>query len=255
MKVIILAGGYGSRLSEYTNSIPKPMVNISGKPIVLHIMEHFINYGFNNFYLAMGYKSDYIKNYFATFFNKKVDLTKKFICLENNQLNNQFKNCKVNLVETGLNTMTGGRLKKLQKYINKEDFFMTYGDGISNVNLYKLLKFHQKYKKIGTVTAVHPPARFGEMKIAKNNTVYEFKEKPLTSKSWINGGFFIFNYKFFSYLVNNSSILEKEPLENLSKKNQLKAFKHNGFWQCMDTKRDKDFLDDLYKSNNKQWPL
>ena len=132
---------------------------------------------------------------------------------------------------------------------------MTYGDGLSNINLCKLLKFHQKNKKIGTVTAVHPPARFGEMKIAKNNIVYEFKEKPLTSKSWINGGFFIFNYKFFSYLGNNSSILEKEPLENLSKKNQLKAFKHNGFWQCMDTKRDKDFLDDLYKSNNRRWPL
>ena len=227
MKVVILAGGFGTRLSEYTKSIPKPMVKINGKPILVYIIEHYLKYGFNDFYIALGYKGNYIKNFF-----KK----------------NKF-NCKINLIDTGLKTMTGGRLKRLKKKIKNETFLLTYGDGVSDVNLQNLVKFHKKKNKLITLTAVRPPARFGAIKI-KGNKVKTFKEKSKLDEGWINGGFFVVEPKFLNFIKNDKTFLEREPLEKASKKNQLLAFKHNGFWQCMDTKRDKDYLEKYYKNIN-----
>tara|TARA_B100001057_G_scaffold492224_2_gene584176 strand:+ start:19982 stop:20677 length:696 start_codon:yes stop_codon:yes gene_type:complete len=226
MKVVILAGGFGTRLSEYTNLIPKPMIKINNRPIIYYIMKHFSNYGFNDFYIALGYKGKIIKDYFRT---------------------NSF-NWNVNLIETGLHTMTGGRLKKLKKYLGKDNFFMTYGDGLSDVNLKKLLKFHSRNSKsLLTMTAVRPPARFGAIKI-NGNKVKIFREKSKIDEGWINGGFFVINPKFINYISNSSTYLERSPLERAAKKNQLYAFKHKGFWQCMDTKRDKDNLEVLLKN-------
>jgi glucose-1-phosphate cytidylyltransferase len=215
MKVVILAGGLGTRISEYTKFIPKPMIKINGVPILVHIMKHYSKFGFNEFYIALGYKGNVIKKYF-----KK----------------NKF-NWRINLINTGKNTMTGGRLKRLKKYIKNEFFFLTYGDGLSDVNIIKLLKFHKKNKKLVTVTAVRPPARFGALKL-KGNIVKNFKEKSKMDEGWINGGFFVINSKFLNFIKNDRTYLEKEPLEKIAKLNQLSAFRHNGFWQCIDNKRD-----------------
>jgi glucose-1-phosphate cytidylyltransferase len=215
MKVVILAGGLGTRISEYTKFIPKPMIKINGLPILVHIMKHYAKFGFNEFYIALGYKGNVIKNYFK---------------------NNKF-NWKINLINTGKNTMTGGRLKKLKKYLNGESFFLTYGDGLSDVNILKLLKFHKKNKKLVTVTAVRPPARFGALKL-KGNFVRYFKEKSSMDEGWINGGFFVVSKKFLNFIKNDKTYLEREPLEKASKLKQLCAYKHNGFWQCIDNKRD-----------------
>ncbi len=224
MKVVILAGGFGTRLSEYTKTIPKPMVNVAGKPILLHIMSHYAKYGFKDFYIALGYKSQVIKKYF----NKK------------------FYDWNVNLIETGKTTMTGGRLKRLKKYLNKETFMLTYGDGASDINIKKLLKFHKKNKRMVTLTAVRPPARFGAIKI-KGNYVSYFKEKSKMDEGWINGGFFVMEPKFLKLIKNDKTFLEREPLEKASKRSQLIAYKHEGFWQCLDTKRDKDKLEKILK--------
>ena len=224
MKVILLAGGLGTRLSEHTKTIPKPMINIAGKPMLLHIMQLYAKYGYKDFYIALGYKGEVIKK----FFNKK------------------FFDWNINLIETGESTMTGGRLKRLKKYIGNETFMMTYGDGLSNVNLEKLLKFHKKNKKLVTLTAVRPPARFGVLKLNGQYVRY-FKEKSKLDEGWINGGFFVMEPKFLTYIKNDKTYLEKEPLEKISKKGQLTAFKHEGYWQCMDTKRDKDQLENLFK--------
>ena len=224
MKVVILAGGFGTRISEYTKTIPKPMIAINKKPILVHIMEHYAKFGFNEFYIALGYKGHIIKKYFK---NKKFQWD-------------------VKLINTGLKTMTGGRIKRLKKFLKKETFFLTYGDGISNVNLQKLLSFHKKNKKLVTLTAVRPPARFGAIKLS-GNKVKIFKEKDIMDEGWINGGFFVMEPKFLDYIKNDNTFLEKEPLEKASKKNQLFAFKHEGFWQCMDTKRDKDKLEKILK--------
>lgn len=221
MKVIILAGGYGTRLSEYTKTIPKPMVKIAGKPILVRIMEHYSNYGIKDFIIALGYKGQIIKKFF-----------KKY--------NNHDWNIK--LIDTGKNTMTGGRLKRLEKIINGETFMMTYGDGLSNINVKKLLNFHKKHKKISTMTVVRPPARFGYVKL-KGNTISYFKEKSSLNEGWINGGFFVLNSKIFKYIKNDETFFEKEPLEKVCKIRELRAFKHHGYWQCMDTKRDKELLE------------
>ena len=225
MKVILLAGGFGTRLAEYTKTIPKPMINIGGKPMLLHIMQQYAKYGFKDFYIALGYKGKIIKN----FFNRK------------------FFDWNINLIETGKNTMTGGRLKRLKKYIGKETFMLTYGDGLSNVNLKKLLEFHKKNKKLVTLTAVRPPARFGALKL-KGQRVSYFKEKAKVSEGWINGGFFVMEPEFFKFIENDNTYLEREPLEQATKKKQLMAFKHQGFWQCLDTKRDKDRLSKILNS-------
>ncbi len=224
MKVIILAGGMGTRISEYTKTIPKPMIKIKDKPLIHHIMDHYAKYGHKDFYIALGYKGNVIKNYFK----KKI-----------------FSKWNINLIETGKKTMTGGRLKKFKKLMNNERFLLTYGDGLSNVNIKKLIKFHKQNKKISTLTAVRPPARFGAIKIKGNKVVY-FKEKSKLDEGWINGGFFVMEPKIFKYIKGNQTFLEKEPLVNLSKKKNLIAFKHLGFWQCMDTKRDKDLLEKTF---------
>ena len=239
MKCVILAGGKGTRISEYTKIIPKPMIKIGNKPILIHIMQHFLKYGHKDFYIAMGYKSNVITNYFKNFkklnepFNHKINKSKVLITLS----------------FTGDNVLTGGRIKKMSRFVNKnENFLFTYGDGVSNVNINKLIKFHKKNRKLITVTAVRPPARFGEITL-KRNLVKSFKEKPQVTEGWINGGFFITNHKFFKLIKGDKTILEKEPLEKAVSKKQLLAFKHSGFWKCMDTLRDRKVLDKIYKEN------
>ena len=226
MKVVILAGGSGTRLSEYTKSIPKPMVKIGDKPILVHIMKLYAKYGFKEFIIALGYKGNLIKKYF-----KK----KKF-------------NWNIKLVDTGLNTMTGGRLKRLKNIIGNQRFLMTYGDGISNINLKKLLRFHIKNNKLVTLAAVRPPARFGAIKI-NGNLVNYFKEKSKLDEGWINGGFFVMEPEFLKFIKGDKTFLEREPLEKLSKKNELIAYKHKNFWQCMDTLRDKKILEEALLKN------
>jgi len=225
MKVVILAGGLGTRISEYTKSIPKPMIPLNGKPIIYYIMKHFYNHGFKNFYVAIGYKGIVLKDYFRK---------------------NKFP-WDVKLIETGQKTMTGGRIKKLKKYIGNERFFMTYGDGLSDVNVSNLLNFHIKNKKLATLTAVRPPARFGKIKLNKINNVTLFREKSSLDEGWINGGFFVLEPKIFSLIKSDKTFFEKEPLQILSQKGQLKAYKHRKIWQCMDTVRDKEILEKLLK--------
>ena len=227
MKVVILAGGLGTRISEYTKTIPKPMIKIKKKPLIVHIMQHFSKFGFKEFYIATGYKGSVIKK----FFKKK------------------FKKWKIKIIDTGKNTMTGGRLKRLKKHLGNETFLMTYGDGLTDLNIKKLINFHRKKRKLVTLTAVRPPARFGALKIKNGNVVY-FKEKSKLDEGWINGGFFVIEPKFLQYIKSDKTYLEREPLEKICKTRQLNAFKYNGFWQCMDTKRDKDKLEKIFKTKN-----
>lgn len=232
MKVVILCGGYGTRLAEETKVRPKPMVKIGRLPILIHLINYYHKYGHNEFILALGYKGNYIKRYFKNFKKKNISIT---------------------LVDTGKNSLTGGRLLRLKKYlINEESFLLTYGDGLSNINLNQLIRFHKNHKKTATLSAVRPPARFGELFIT-DEIVSKFQEKPQTSENWINGGFFIFNKEIFKYLKNDSTILERDPFQKLSKQGQLMAFKHYGFWQCMDTLRDKLLLNQLWRSKKVPW--
>ena len=234
MKVVILAGGKGSRISFYTQKIPKPMIRIGNIPLLVHIMNIYEFYGFNDFIVAAGYKSKVIKDYFLR--NKK------------------YKNIKV--VQTGVNSMTGERILKLKKFLNKEEnFLLTYGDGVTNLNINKVLKFHVKHKKIATVTAVRPPVKFGELTIGKNDNVKKFVEKPQLNKGWINGGFFVLNKKIFKYLRGNKLVFEKKPLSNLCKDGELKAYMHNGYWRCMDNLKEKNSLEEIFKKKNTIWNL
>ena len=225
MKVVILAGGYGTRISEYTKTIPKPMIKINGIPIILHIINHYVSYGYKDFYIALGYKGEIIKKYFKNLKDKKFN---------------------IHLINTGLKTMTGGRLKRLEKFLKGETFLATYGDGLSNININKLVEFHNKNKKLVTLSAVRPPARFGAIKFRGSDISY-FKEKSNLDEGWINGGFFVINSNFLKYIDNDKTLLEKEPFERLTKKKQLCGFKHKGFWQCMDTLRDKEILEKSIK--------
>ena len=246
MKVILLAGGFGTRLADYSSVIPKPMVKIGDKPILWRIMNHYSKYGYNDFYLALGYKSEVIKEYFLNYYTLNDDFS---VHLANGKvdINDINKlNWKVTLAETGLNTMTGGRLKKMKKYIMNDTFLMSYGDGLSDINIQELIKFHKSHGKMVTVTAVHPGARFGELVLDENN-VKKFEEKPQTQKGWINGGFFVMEPEFFDLIDNEETILEKEPLEKASALGELMAYKHEGFWRCMDTKRDRDSLQKLWE--------
>ena len=224
MKVVILAGGFGTRLSEHTKSMPKPMIDINGKPMIYYILKFYAKHGFKDFFIALGYKGQVIKNFF-----KK----------------NSY-GWNINLIETGKKTMTGGRLKRLAKHLRNETFMMTYGDGLSNVNLKKLLKFHKNNKKLVTLTAVRPPARFGALKF-KGHLVRYFKEKSKVDEGWINGGFFVIEPKFLNFIKKDDTYLEREPLELASKKKQLVAYRHEGFWQCVDTKRDLDKIRKILK--------
>tara|TARA_B110000444_G_scaffold253453_1_gene284330 strand:- start:199 stop:960 length:762 start_codon:yes stop_codon:yes gene_type:complete len=252
MKTIILAGGFGTRFSEETEKVPKPMIQIYDKPILLHIMNIYAKYGHTDFGIALGYKADYIKKYFFQTSLDKLNLNISFAQNDSRERNIRNSNWDVELVDTGLNSMTGGRLKKMKKYISKEPFFLTYGDGVADINLDELLNFHKKHKKMVTVTAVRPIARFGELQI-DSGLVRSFKEKPQTDQGWINGGFFVMNPEFLEFIEDDTVVLEKDPLEKVCKMRELMAYKHYSYWQCMDTKRDKDQLEELIKRNNAPW--
>lgn len=256
MKVVILAGGFGTRISEESHLKPKPMIGIGDKPILWHIMKEYSKYGFDEFIIALGYKAYIIKEYFADYFLHTSDVT--FDLAKNKMIvhDNFSEPWKVTLVDTGLNTMTGSRIKKLKKYIGDEPFMLTYGDGVSNVNIKELVDFHEKHKKIATITAVNVGQRFGVLVTDNENNVKAFREKRESDGSWINGGYMVLNPEVFAYIPDGEEIVfEQEPLENLSKDNQLVAYKHRGFWQCMDTQRDKMQLEELWQSGNAPWKV
>ena len=255
MKVVLFAGGLGTRISEETEVRPKPMVEIGGKPILWHIMKMYSHYGFNEFIICLGYKGYVIKEYFMNYFLHNSDIR---IDLGNNNmevLGTRSDAFKVTLVETGLNTKTAGRLQQVIKYIGNEDFMLTYGDGVADVNLKELVEFHKKNNKIATVTSVQPDARFGGMDIAANGVVNSFREKSKADAQWINGGFFVLKPEVFNYLKNDMSgvMWEDGPLEKLTSDNQMVAYKHRGFWKCMDALRDKIELNELWEANNAPW--
>ncbi len=256
-KIVILCGGLGTRLSEETVLKPKPMVEIGGKPILWHIMNIYSHFGYGEFIIALGYKGEVIKDYFRNYYyhqrDLRIDLKTGEINTEKEMMN---KRCEwtVNLINTGQNTMTGGRLHRLRDKLKDATFMLTYGDGVSNVDINKLYQFHKSHGKIATVTAVRPVGRFGVMKF-DGDSVKAFKEKPQTGEGWINGGFFVFEPKIFDYLNGDETILEKVTLENLVEDGQLMAYKHTGFWKCMDTLKDKNILNDMWNSNHANWKV
>lgn len=258
MKVAILAGGFGTRLSEETDIRPKPMVEIGGKPILWHIMKIYSHYGFNDFVICLGYKGYMIKEYFANYFLHQSDIT---IDIGKNDIeihNSKSEPWKVTLIDTGLNSMTGGRIKRIEPYVDGEAFMLTYGDGLSNVDLTKLNEFHEKKNKYATLTAVQPPSRFGAINIDYDDNILEFKEKPKwgrKSENWINGGFFVLESDIFDYIQGDMTYWEREPLENLANDNKLVAYKHAGFWKPMDMLRDKVELEKIWASKNPPWKL
>ena len=251
MKVIILAGGYGTRLSEYTGLIPKPMVGIGGKPILWHIMQTYSQFGHNDFYIALGYKSEVIKDYFLNYHSLNSDFSVDLSTGDTIFHEAKSVDWKVTLVDTGENTMTGGRVKRLKDYIGNETCMMTYGDGVADINLNNLEKFHKDHGKMITMSAVRPAARFGELNL-DGSKVIAFEEKPQLHQGWINGGFLIFEPKFFDLIKNDDTFLEREPFESAANNGELMAYRHEGFWQCMDTKRDHELLEMLYK-NGAPW--
>jgi len=255
MKVVIFAGGLGTRIAEETDARPKPMVEIGGKPILWHIMKIYDHYGFNEFIICLGYKGYIIKEYFMNYFLHNSDIT---INLGSNQLEihgSHTETFKVTLVETGINTKTAGRLKQIERYIGNEDFMLTYGDGLSDVDIQKLLVFHKQQNKIATVMAVQLDARFGGMDVSENGQVTSFREKAKDESKWINGGFFVLRPEVFKYLKGdmNNMMWEDEPLEKLTADHQLAAYKHKGFWKCMDALRDKIELEALWQSGQAKW--
>ena len=252
MKVIILAGGYGTRIAEFTNLIPKPMVKIGGKPILWHIMNYYSKFSLNEFCIALGYKAEVIKEYFLNYHVINSDFTVDLGSGHIDINKNANVNWKVSLKYTGIDTLTGGRLKRLKEYINNETFMLTYGDGLCDVNISELLEFHKRHGKLATVTAVRPVAKFGELNI-NNDKVINFEEKPDVLNGWINGGYFIFEPEFLNLISNDETMLEGQPLSKAAEIGQLMAFKHYGFWQCMDSKRDKDFLEKMWQNNQRPW--
>jgi len=253
MKVVLLAGGLGTRLSEETVLKPKPMVEIGGMPILWHIMKIYSAYGFNDFVICLGYKGYVIKEYFTNYFLHKSDVT---IDLVNNSVtvhDSHAEPWKITLVDTGNSTMTGGRIKRIQSHIGNETFLLTYGDGVGNVDIKKLVEFHQKHGKACTITSVQPSGRFGALNLTEKQEVLSFKEKPQGDGAWINGGFFVCQPEVFNYIENDSTIFEKEPMESLAADGQLMAFNHNGFWKPMDTLRDKQELDSEWNNGNAKW--
>ncbi len=255
MKVVIFAGGLGTRIAEETETRPKPMVDIGGKPILLHIMKMYGHYGFNDFIICLGYKGYLIKEYFMHYYLHNSDIT---IELGSNKVDVHYTNTesfKVTLVETGLSTKTAGRLKRVQKYIGNEEFMLTYGDGVSDININELVSFHKKHGKVATVTAIQPEARFGGMDVDKSGIVKNFKEKPKDNGNWINGGFFVLKPAVFDYLDGDqdNTMWEDRPLEKLAENGQLMAFQHQGFWKCMDAMRDKIELEALWQNNMAKW--
>lgn len=254
MKVVILAGGYGTRLSEETDIRPKPMIEIGGKPILWHIMKLYSSYGFNEFVILLGYKGYYIKEYFANYFLHQSDITFDMKTGNMEVHNNSSESWKVTLLDTGLDTMTGGRIKRAKEFIQDEPFMLTYGDGVSNVNIKDLVSFHKKNSKKITMTAIQPSGRFGALHI-ENNVIKEFVEKPAGDGSWVNGGFMVCQPEVLELITSDETIFEQEPLNTLAKENELISFKHNGFWQCMDTLRDKFLLNELWKQDKAPWKV
>lgn len=256
MKVVILAGGFGTRISEESHLRPKPMIEIGGKPILWHIMKLYSFYGHNDFIICAGYKQHMIKQYFAEYYLHQSDITFDFTD-ENKMIvhNNVAEPWKVTIVDTGLNTMTGGRIKRVEKYVGGETFMLTYGDGVSNVNINELIKYHKKHGKIATLTAVNVGQRFGVLGICENNEINSFREKNDLDGSMINAGYMVLEPKVFDYIKDDTTVFEKEPLENIAKKGQLMAYKHDGFWQCMDTQRDKFNLEKQWNEGKALWKV
>lgn len=253
MKILILAGGYGSRLSEETTIKPKPMVEIGGKPILWHIMKIYSTYGFNDFVILCGYKGYLIKEYFANYYRHMADMTIDMSTNSTQYHANHAEPWKVTLIDTGENTMTGGRIKRVQKYIGNESFMLTYGDGVADIDIDALLTFHKAHGKYITMTSVQPEGRFGSLNISAKNEVISFIEKPKGDGSWINGGFFVCQPEVFNYVKDDSTIFERDPLESLAKDGELLAYRHYGFWKPMDTLRDKHQLEEMIEKKIAPW--
>ena len=259
MKVGILAGGVGSRLAEETVVRPKPMVEIGGRPILWHIMMHYATYGYNEFVVALGYKGEYIKRYMADYCSLAPDLR---VSLKSGRVERRGngngdhgpEDWVVDLIDTGQKTNTGGRIKRLRSHLGEGTFMLTWGDGVSNINLAELLKFHRRHGRIATVSAVRPPARFGRLEL-DGERVARFDEKPLAGEAWINGAFFVLEPRVFDYIEGDDTLFEREPLETLAREGQLMAYQHNGFWQCMDTMRDKVRLESLWATDDAPWKI
>lgn len=256
MKTVILAGGYGTRISEESMFKPKPMVEIGGMPILWHIMKHYSSYGFQEFIICAGYRQDVIKEWFANYYLYTSDVTFDFG--KNNKLvvhKSESEPWKVTIADTGLNTMTGGRVKRIQNYVGNESFFLTYGDAVSDVNLERLLNFHKEHGKAVTLTTVNIAQQKGVLDVDKNNTITSFREKGETDGAIVNGGFMVCNPEIFEYLQDDDTILEQKPMRALARRGELKSFYHKGFWQCMDTKREKDLLEKLWESGQAKWKI
>lgn len=254
MKVVILAGGYGTRISEESHLKPKPMVEIGEKPILWHIMKEYSHYGYNEFIICCGYKQHMIKEWFADYYLYNCDVTFDFT--DDNKMivhNNVSEPWKVTLIDTGLNTLTGGRIKRVKSYIGDETFMLTYGDSVSNVDINALYEFHKSHGKKATITAINVDQRFGVIDIDKDGDVSSFKEKTESDGSWVNGGFMVLEPEVIDYIEGDKTAFEKGPLQKLSEEGQLKAYKHNGFWKCMDTKREKEELEALWESGKAPW--
>ncbi len=255
MKVVLLAGGFGTRISEESQFRPKPMIEIGGRPILWHIMKEYSHYGFNDFIICAGYKQDYIKEYFAHYYMYNSDISFDFAHDNSMEIfNNNAEPWKVTIINTGLNTLTGGRVKRIAPYVNNETFMLTYGDGVCDVNIKEVLKFHKEQGKICTITAVKPEGRFGILDI-KENLIKSFREKDKQDVGYINGGYMVCEPAIFDYIENDATTLEQQPFERLAAEGQLVPFKHNGFWQCMDTMRDKEKLENLLAANKAPWKV
>jgi len=255
MKVLLLAGGFGTRLSEETNVVPKPMVEVGGKPMLWHIMKIYSHYGFNEFVVLCGYKHYYIKEYFANYFLHQCDVTFDMATNTTEIHNNNAEPWKVTLLDTGLHTMTGGRIKRAKDFIGNEPFLLTYGDGVANVDISELMKFHKAHGKLATMTSIQPEGRFGALQIDVDNKVSRFLEKPKGDGAWINGGFFICQPEVLNYITDDTTIFEREPLENLCTEGQVYTHHHEGFWKCMDTLRDKQQLNEIWDSGKAPWKV
>lgn len=255
MKVVILAGGFGTRITEESHLKPKPMIGIGERPILWHIMKEYSYYGFNEFIICLGYKGYVIKEFFSDYFLHTSDVTFDLSKNEMQVHDNFAEPWKVTLVDTGLKTMTGGRIKRIQKYVGEEPFMLTYGDGVSNIDINQLLSFHKTQGKLATITSINAGQRFGVLDISKNNEILSFREKNNDDGSFINGGYMVLEPEVFNYIKDDNTVFEKEPLENLAKNHELVAYKHNGFWKCMDTLRDKNQLEEMWNSGHAPWKV
>lgn len=254
MKTVILAGGFGTRISEESHLKPKPMIEIGGIPILWHIMKEYSNYGFNEFIICAGYKQHIIKEYFANYYLHRSDITFDFASENKIKVhNNEAEPWKVTIVDTGLNTMTGGRVKRIKDYIGDETFMLTYGDGLCDINLVELVKYHQSHGKLATMTAINVNQRFGVLEIDKNNKINDFREKSMIDGNVINGGYMVLEPEVFDYIESDKTVFEKEPLQTLALEGNLMAYRHRGFWQCMDTQRDKMLLEELWDGGKAPW--